>query len=196
MITSSVASTRRSRTELAATLGGVAGASVELRRLDGGAGGQQMALRGSLFFPGGAPSTLDSGAQIVVEDAGNGDAAIFDLSEATSPVPGAAAASCGDADAWKTKGTKVMYRNKSGALDAPACTTGSANGLSKLDYRTWSPTDVPFSIRTKRSTIAQPVGPLRVTLVLGPTSASGAAGECGVSSELACTGDASRLLCQ
>lgn len=174
----------------------VAGASVDLRRLDGGAGAQQMTLRGSLFFPGGAPTVLDGGAQVLVQDAGSGDAAVFELSEATSPVPGAGDPACDPRDAWKSKGTKVRYRNKSGALGAPACVAGSANGLSKIDYRVGSATDVPFTIRTKRSTFAAPVGPLRVTLVLGDTAAAGDAGDCGVSSELACTGDASSLFCQ
>lgn len=174
----------------------IAGASVLLRRLDRGAGAQTMLVRGTLFFPGGRPSVLDSGSQILVEDTGNGDAAIFDLREATFAVPGAADPSCDVRDAWKTTTSKVSYRNRSGALGAPVCDAGSANGLARIELRRTSGTDVPFTIRTTRSTIAMPVGPLRVTLVLGDTAAAGAAGDCGVSAALACSGDASRLLCQ
>ncbi len=171
-------------------------ASVDLRRLDGGAGGQQMTLRGSLFFPGGTPAALDAGAQILVEDVGSGDAAIFDLTEATTPVPASGDPACDSRDAWKGSSSKTMYRNKSGALGAPTCAPGSANGLSKIQYRVGGDTDVSFSIKTKRSTIAVPVGPLRVTLVLGDTAAAGDAGECGVSDALACSGDSSSVYCE
>ncbi len=174
----------------------VVGASVDLRKLDRDPGEQQMNLRGTLFFPGGAPTVLDAGAQILVEDVGSGDAAIFDLTEATSPVPGAGDSVCGDRDAWKTSASKVQYRNKSGALDAPACTPGSAEGLAKIQYKRGSTTDVPFRITTKRSTIGVPVGPVRLTLVLGDTAAAGAAGDCGVSNPLDCSGDAARMYCE
>jgi len=174
----------------------VFGASVDLRRLDRGPGGQQMTLRGTLFFAAGAPAVLDAGAQILVEDVGSGDAAIFELSEATRAVPGAGDAACDVRDLWKTSGSKVRYRNKSGALGAPGCTAGSAGGLSTIQYRPGSATDVPLTIRTRRSTIAAPVGPLRITLVLGDTAAAGDAGDCGVSDALACTGDTSSAYCE
>ena len=174
----------------------VVDASVALRRLDRGPAAQQMTLRGTLFFPGGAPAALDAGAQILVEDVGAGDAALFELTEATIPVPGSGDPACDVRDAWKSTASRVQYRNRSSALDAPACTPGSANGLSKIQYRAGSATDVPFTIRTKRSTIVAPVGPLRVTLVLGDTAAAGAAGDCGVSGPLDCSVDASRADCE
>ena len=171
-------------------------ASADLRGLDRGPQEQRMTLKGTLFFPGGIPAALDAGAQILVEDIGSGDAAIFDLTEATTPVPGSTDATCDTRDLWKTSDSKVQYRNKSGALDAPTCTPGSANGLSKVQYRRGSTTDVPFTIRTKRSTIAAPVGPLRVTLVLGDTAAAGDAGDCGITDPLACSGDAASMFCE
>ena len=171
-------------------------ASVNLKRLDRGPAAQQMDLRGTLSFPGGAPTVLDAGAQILVEDVGSGDAAIFDLTEATSSVPGAGDAVCDPRDLWKSSSSKVQYRNKSTALDAPTCTPGSANGLSKIQYKLGSTTDVPFRIRAKRSTIAEPVGPLRVTLVLGDTAAAGDAGNCGVSELLDCSGDSASAYCE
>jgi hypothetical protein len=174
----------------------ISDAKVALRRLDRGAGEQTMTLRGTLFFAGGVPAALDAGAQILVEDVGSGDAAIFELAEATDVVPGAGDPTCDLRDAWKSTTSRVQYRNKSGALDAPTCTPGSANGLSKILYRSGGATDVPFTIRTRRSTIAAPVGPVRVTLVLGDTAAAGDAGECGVSSALACTGDSQRADCE
>ena len=154
-----------------------------------------MALRGTLFFPGGAPAALDAGAQILVEDVGSGDAEIYKLTEATSPVPGIGDAACDARDAWKSSSSKVQYRNKSGSLGSPACAIGSANGLSKIQYGKGGITDVPFSIVTKRSTIVTPVGPLRVTLVLGDTAAAGLAGECGVSDALLCSIDAKSAYC-
>jgi hypothetical protein len=171
-------------------------ASVDLRRLDAGAEAQQMTLRGTLFFPGGAPAALDAGAQILVEDNGSGDAAIFDLTEATSPIPGAGDPVCDPRDLWKSSTSRVQYRNRSGALDAPTCTDGSAAGIQKIQYKRGSTTDVPFVIRAKHSTIAAPVGPVRMTLVLGDTAAAGTAGECGVSQLLDCSGDAASMYCQ
>jgi endo-1,4-beta-D-glucanase Y len=182
-------------TDLCTNPASVVDASVALRRLDRGPAAQQMTLRGTLFFPGGAPSALDAGAQIRVEDMGSGNAAIFDLSEATNAVPGAGDPACDPRDAWKVTTSRVQYRNKSGALGAPVCAAASADGLSTIQYR-FGATDLPFTIRTRHSTIAVPVGPLRVTLVLGDTAAAGAAGDCGVSSPLACTGDTSRADCE
>ena len=69
-------------------------------------------------------------------------------------------------------------------------------GVPEVKYRSGSATDMPFTIRTRHSTIAAPVGPLRVTLVLGDTAAAGTAGDCGVTSPLACTVDASRADCE
>jgi len=172
------------------------GASVDLRRLDAGAESQQMTLRGTLFFPGGAPATLDAGAQILVEDLGSGDAAIYDLTDAASPVPGAGDPTCDERDGWKSTSGKVQYRNRSGSLDAPACTAGTANGLSKIQYKRGGTTSVPFIIRSKHATIDAPVGPVRVTLVLGDTAAAGGAGQCGVSQALDCTGDGASLYCE
>jgi endoglucanase len=174
----------------------IVGAMVDLRRLDDGAAAQQMTLRGTLLFVGGAPDVLDAGAQILLEDVGSGDAAIFELTEATSPVPGAGDPVCDERDAWKTTSSKVQYRNRSGAIDAPSCTVGSAGGLQKIQYRLGSETEVPFQIRTKRSDIAAPVGPVRLTLVLGDTAAAGDAGECGVSDALACTIGTDRAFCE
>ncbi|MFN2377527.1 MAG: glycosyl hydrolase family 8 [Candidatus Binatia bacterium] len=174
----------------------IADASVRLKRLDRGPAAQVMQLRGTLFFPGGAPVVLDAGAQILVEDLGSGDAAIFELSEATTPVPSAGDPACDPRDAWKTTAAKVQYLNKSGALGAPTCSPGSAAGLSKIQYRLGSATDVPFQIRTKRSTITAPMGPLRMTLVLGDTASAGDAGDCGVSGPLACQSDTRRSFCE
>jgi endo-1,4-beta-D-glucanase Y len=174
----------------------LADAVVDLRKLDRGPATQQMTIHGTLLFPAGVPAALDAGAQIVVEDIGSGDAAIFDLEETTTPVPGAGDPACDVRDAWKVTSRKVQYRNRSGALGAPACSAGSANGLAKIQYRLGGVTDLPFRIQTKRSTIAAPAGPLRVTLVLGDSAASGDAGDCGISDPLDCSGDASRVYCE
>ncbi|MFN2426340.1 MAG: glycosyl hydrolase family 8 [Candidatus Binatia bacterium] len=183
-------------TDLCTNPAAVSDASVKLRGLDRGPAAQKMTLRGTLFFPGGVPAALDAGAQILLEDIGSGDAAIFDLTEATSVIAGVGDPVCDPRDSWKSTASKVQYRNKSGALDAPTCTAGSANGLSKVLYRTKDPTDLPFQIRTKKSTTAPPVGPLRVTLVLGDDAAAGDAGQCGVTAPLACAVDTKRADCE
>jgi hypothetical protein len=86
-------------------------------------------------------------------------------------------------DGWKSNAsmTTQIYKNTSGASDAPTCTAGSVNGLRLLkfkDKRT-SGDGIQLIAKSKSSTISAPIGPLRVTVVLGATAAAGSAGECG-----------------
>jgi endo-1,4-beta-D-glucanase Y len=182
-------------TTLCTNPGRLLGAGISLKKLDRGAGEQQMAVTADLFFPIGAERNAEDGLQILVEDAGDGDAAIFELSTRTAAVPGDGEPTCNSRDGWKVKPTKVQYRNRSGAVDAPTCTEGSANGLAKLQYRASAPRDFYLKLKTKRSTIASPVGPVRLTVILGDDAGAGDAA-CAVSELLECSGDASSLYCE
>ncbi len=174
-------------------------AQVRLKKAGGDPGRQKLDLRGSAFFAAGHPASLVEGLQIRVEDTGSGDAAIFDLTEASATAVGPDGGPvCDPRDRWKLSrsGTKATYKNKSGAVDAPTCSTGSANGLSKVSYKVRSSADLEFRIKTKRSTIAAPLGPLRATLVFGADAGAGAAGECAVSVELDCSVAGATLRCE
>lgn len=158
---------------------------------------QSLKLTGALFFPAGVPvATLDAGAQLLVEDIGSGYSAVYELTLDTAAVPGAGDPVCnaGD-DGWKVGPKSTAYRNRSGALDAPTCTIGSANGLRQIRYRQPSSRDVTFQIKTRNSTIPAVIGPLRATLVLGDTMAANNGGECGISQELTCTLKATGFSC-
>ncbi len=171
-------------------------ASIRLKKLSNGAGKQGLVLRGSAFFPSGSPAVLSDGAQILVEDLGSGGAALFDLSQATAPVPASAVAGCDTRDGWKVKSSKVKYRNKSGALDVPFCTPGSANGLRAIRYRTKTTEDVDLAVKASRATIATPVGPLRATLVFGDSGGAGISGKCAMTSALVCESTGRTLRCR
>jgi endo-1,4-beta-D-glucanase Y len=185
-----------SGTPLCTNPASITGADVQLKKVGAPAGDESLKIKASLFFPQGAPTVLTNGAQLLLEDVGAGDAAIFDLTEATTPVPAQSAGGCGPKDLWREKATSVQYQNGSTALDPPACTLGSANGLSRIRYRVRSTRDLEVQIKTKRSTIPAVVGPLRMTLVLGADAAAGDAGECGIGEGLVCTASATAVRCQ
>jgi hypothetical protein len=110
------------------------------------------------------------------------------------------------------KPSRTLYRNRSTALDPPACTAGSAAGLQQIKYKPRGAFDLEFQIEKKKATIAVPVGPLRAmlvgplramlvgplraTLVLGKTQAAGDAGHCGVSAAVPCTSGGATLRCR
>jgi len=187
-----------SGTPLCTNGGSVSGARLTLGRLGGTPGDETLALSGNLLVPGGIPAApLLGGAQLLVEDLGNGSAAVFDLTAAdSSPVPPAAAGSCNPRDGWKVQAGNTTYRNVSKEIDPPACTAGSARGLALLQLKPQSAFDIDFTVKTKHSAISSPVGPLRATLVLGSTVADGQAGRCGLSAPLACTGTGPSRRCR
>ncbi len=166
--------------------------------LTAGADRQKLILKGNLFFAQGIPvaGPYTNGAQVLIEDLGAGGAAIYEVSHVTTPVPPAAAGGCDDRDVWSVKPSRTLYKNASGALDPPLCTAGSARGLSRLKYQRKSDRDIALQLKAQRTTLAAPIGPLRVTWVLGSTAAAGDTGACAVSGELECTGSGSSLRCQ
>ncbi|MBI5506740.1 MAG: hypothetical protein HY899_18275 [Deltaproteobacteria bacterium] len=162
-----------------------------------GPGRQGLKLKGNVFFPGGIPvPSLTQGAQLLVEDMGSGASAIYQLTAATDPIPAEPVADCDARDGWKTTAAGVSYTNRSGALDVPACTPGSAAGLRRLRYRNGTGYDFAFDVQVKKWTIASPVGPLRVSLVLGDSAAAGSAGQCAISAEVACSAAGNSVRCR
>jgi len=178
--------------------GAIGDLSLRLDNLLSPPGAQRLALAGSLFFPGGIPVTPPQvdGAQILVEDLGNAGSPLYELSHRTTPVPPESAASCAPGDGWVPG--RGLYRNRSGALDPPSCTPGSANGLRRLRLASRSGFDVALRLAARQASVPVPVGPLRLTWVLGAQQAAGDAGQCAVSSTLACTGNSAgtRLVCR
>jgi endo-1,4-beta-D-glucanase Y len=171
---------------------------VKLSGLAAGAGKQKFVVKGSLFFPGlipGAP-TFTAGAQLLIEDTGSGNAAIFDVSHLTTPVPSAAGGVCDARDGWDANPRRTIYRNRSTALDPPVCTAGTSSGLSLIRYKARDAFGLDFLIKAKNASIATPVGPLRATLVLADTEAAGDAGECAFGTAPPCSGNGKTVRCR
>jgi hypothetical protein len=89
-----------------------------------------------------------------------------------------------------------LYRNRSDALDMPACTPGTAQGLTWVHFldRRSRQGDVAFAVIVRRAHFAMPVGPLRATLVLGATARDGLAGACGTHVFTCTSGDSGTAL--
>ena len=159
--------------------------------LGDGAGNEVVKLRGKIKFPGGQPAgfsplgAASRGAQILIEDLGADGAPIWELSHRTAPVPGGLlddVCSTGLLDGWTVSSSvkKYEYANASGKL-ANACASGSARGLKLyrlLDRRDTFTQAIEFFARTRTTTVAEPVGPLRLTVVLGSAQAVGTNGAC------------------
>lgn len=129
-------------------------------------------------------SVMDQGIQFVVTDLGAGGGPILGLNRFSTPVPGGARGTgCKPKDGWrKLSGREqYVYINSSDALPNANCARGSAAGLQKV--RLWdervSRGTIRFRIRLKGASILRPVGPLRLTMVLGGTADASIDGACG-----------------
>ena len=166
---------------------------VKIGGLIAGANRQSLKLKGKFFFPSGVPVTAPytDGAQILLEDVGSGNATIYEVSRFTTAVPPVSAGVCDPStDGWDVKPARVIYRNRSGALDPPTCTPGSGLGFNYLRYKPGTPLDIEVQLKARGATIAAPVGPLRITLVLGSTQTASDDGACAISGAIACTSSA------
>jgi predicted outer membrane repeat protein len=162
----------------------VDGATIEsavlvVKRAAPPSGDEVLVFRGAVTLAPGTPALFDpavTGAQVLIEDVGGGDAALFELSHRTTPIPGGAG--CGARDGWK----RLRYTNASGRIDPPACTPGSANGLRSLRFkdRRAKGKGIAFALVAKGAQLGVPVGPFRGTVVLGASVTSSLVGECGV----------------
>lgn len=173
---------------------------IKIGGLTAGPGGQSVKMKGTLFFPLGNPASAPyaDGAQLLIEDVGNGNAPLFELSRFTTSIPSQAAGTCASGDGWDARPSRTLYRNRSTALDPPLCTSGTARGLSLIKYKPRSAFDLDVQVRARAASIAAPIGPLRVTWVLGSGQPDSDAGRCASSAALACTsnGSGSTLRCR
>jgi hypothetical protein len=171
-------------------------ARVVIGGLDGAPGMQTLSLKG-VFDPATASPTIDpgtNGVQLRIADGTAGT--IYEVS-----VPGGLAGSspCDPRDGWRpsgaapgTPGNKTWkYKNRSGALDPPFCTPGSAAGLASISVKDHAASGGGFiyAVKAKSATLAaapsDPILTLQVSLALGApgtlgeVSAAALAGQCG-----------------
>jgi predicted outer membrane repeat protein len=162
-------------------VGGVAidRAVLIMKHLSPPSGNEVLVFRGVLMVPSGTPAFFEpeaTGAQLLIENLGDGGAAIFELSHRTTPIPGGGG--CGARDGWK----RLRYTNASGSIDPPACTPSSANGLRSLRFkdRRAKGKGIAFVVVAKRAELGAALGPFRGTVVLAASVTSSLVGECGV----------------
>jgi CSLREA domain-containing protein len=173
------------------------GMTLRLTKAGGTPGDERLVIAGSVMLGAGAPPVLDpasSGLQLLVEDVG-AHGALLDLTAATSPIPpGARGNGCDAKDGWK----KTTYDNRSGAVAPPSCPPGSARGLRRLrlkDRRSRG-RGVSFTLQVRGGGLPMPVGPVRLTFVLGATPAAGATGLCGTHVFSSCTPKGASYRCR
>lgn len=98
----------------------------------------RMRFKGVLPFavgPGQPHEPHLDGAQVRVRPLPYGRRLTLDMS--TTPIPPASAGAClARRDGWQVSARRSTYRNKSGAIDPPACTADSAQGLQQLSFTT------------------------------------------------------------
>jgi hypothetical protein len=158
---------------LCAAAAPIADTRLTLSNLRKAIGAQALTVTGTFVLPPAHAAALDptrDGVQLRIDDVDSGGATVLALTTAGGTAIPPAGASCGGRDGWRARAGRYVYRNRSGALAAPSCRAGSANGLQLLELRAdrRQPGRVRFKLRTRRSTLAtMPTGALRVTLVLG-----------------------------
>src|SRR5262249_14082167 len=111
-------------------------------------GPRKLSFKGRLPFGPGEPAGYDpasTGAQVRFRALGASspfESLVFDRS--IMPVPANSAGRCDPLrDGWRSAGAKTTYRNRSGAIDPPTCTPGSAGGLTELSFT--KPGMAPFT---------------------------------------------------
>jgi len=162
-------------------LGGVMIDGGFLRRRFGG----PLTIKGRLLFPPGMPAVFDpstTGIQVAVEDVDGADS-IYELSSRNEmPIPGGPG--CDPVrDGWLVRGggATQRYLNRSNAIDPPTCTLASAFALKRIRMKDKRLTkgQVTFTLGAdQEATPYGPTGPIRVTVVMGGTTADGLAGAC------------------
>ena len=147
-----------------------------LSRLDRLDGDQSLTFTGDLEFPGGGSSiSLDpiaTGAQIIIQDIGNANARIMDLSHDTTPIPpGPTGIGCHPKDGWTVnkQGTAFTYRNRTGDFDGGPCMSGKPEKLTvKFIDKRAKTGKIRFTVKAKKSALGGSlVGPFRGTIALG-----------------------------
>lgn len=163
---------------------------IVLSGVDGGAGDERISASGRLVFAFGEPAGTTPlalgvrGAQVLVEDLGANGAPLLDLTGLAAAIPAGlpGVVACGTLDGWLMPSPDVSYKyvNRSNLLPGAGCASDSAQGLAVLnvtDKRVQRGT-VNVSLRTRKRALALPIGPLRMTVVLGADAGAGLAGRC------------------
>jgi hypothetical protein len=154
------------------------GAKLTFSRMGAPSGDEGLAVRGTVLVPQELVSTPSLvGVQLLVEDLGAGSARIVDVTHLTEPVPtGAEDACAARGEGWR----RLTFRNVVKPGDAPECVLGTADRLIATFRMPRVPgAGLAFNFRLSGATIPAPVGPVRLTVVLGNDADAFAAATCG-----------------
>ncbi len=159
-------------------------ADLSLKKLTRAPGQQTLTFTGTFRLRAETAATFDpahDGIQVRIDDVTGDGTTVFALTvDEGTPVP-PQNSRCSERDGWRSRGGSHSYKNRSGALDAPACTPGSANGLTQIEFRARrsNPEVIRVKMKTRRTTLdAVPAGSLRATIVFGADRGVGAGGAC------------------
>jgi hypothetical protein len=170
----------------------IANASLVFGKLGGTPADETLVGRGAIQLPANPPaSTSVIGAQLLIEDLGAGSARIVDVTHLTRPIPSLSEETCfAKGEGWRRETYKSIVRPG----DPAECTLGTAKRFTAKFKRVAN--EVEFTFRIKRASIQTPVGPLRLTVVLGSSAGSFAAATCGLPQPtLTCTSTATGARC-
>jgi cysteine-rich repeat protein len=136
---------------------------------------ERMRFKGVLPFAVGAGQAYEphlDGAQVRIRRLPYGD--VITLDSSATPIPPQSAGVClAQRDGWKATPRKATYRNKSNAIDPPACTEGSAQGLQQLSF-SLKPSTGTTTVQLSAAGEAAGSGPVEV-IIGADTTTSGCA---------------------
>jgi hypothetical protein len=161
--------------------------------------GSTISVKGSIPLRRRRYDPRRAGAEIRIVDRSLPETPILDLTSAAALRGGPG---CGSHDGWRRARNGFVYRNETGALP-PACTPGSAGGLTQLRFRR-----LRVHLNDGRVVLgglgfevdlatADPLPGARIatTIVLGDTTGSGPAAPCATL-EVRCVASGASVRCE
>jgi hypothetical protein len=175
--------------------GDVQKAKLALMAIGAPAGDERLRMSARVYLEAALPDVATTGMQVLAEDVETAWDPIVEWSERTLAIPaGGPGTGCDPADGWTVGGggNAYRYRNRSNAFP-PACTPGSANGVTSATVRRKSAAGdvVDVVLKADGAMLASAVAPadrVRLAVTFAPTIAPSNAARCGVSFfQLRCT---------
>ncbi len=163
--------------------------------------GSTISVKGSIPLRRRRYDPRRAGAEIRIVDRSLPETPILDVTSAAALRGGPG---CGSHDGWRRVRNGFVYRNETGALP-PACTPGSAGGLTRLRFRNrprvrlsdgrFVPGGLVFEVDLATAWHPLPGARIATTIVLGDTTGSGPAAPCATL-EVRCVASDASVRCE
>jgi cysteine-rich repeat protein len=159
-------------------------------------GDERLELRGTLPFPPGMPPAWQPsarGVQVLIEDLGQEDPVLVDMTRAVGAVPPAGTADVCQSrrDGWRTRGAgRVQMYRSHGVPGESTCGGSPVRGVLTLRFNDKRARGggLEMTLTLRGVALDPPVGPLRARVVLGGGD-EGLRGECGSVYFASCSSD-------